>query len=70
MGERSCQANILAGWDAEGVTPYESGGKLSGKRTLIRSILWRESVKGPPKGKGCSHRTEVNLSGNKDRGDL
>jgi hypothetical protein len=55
-------ADVVAGRNAEGETPGGRG-KLSGKRTVTPCILWREPVKGPPKGKAQSLRAEGNLSG-------
>jgi hypothetical protein len=67
MGEIP-RADVTAAWNAEGETPIRRG-KLSGKRTVIHRILWREPVKGPPKGKAQSFRAEGNLSG-KRTGEL
>jgi hypothetical protein len=44
-------------------------GKLSGKRTVIHHILWRELFVRPPKGKAQSIRAAGNLSG-KRTGEL
>ncbi len=54
-------ADVAAGRNAEGETPGGRG-KLSGKRTVTHCILWREPVKGPPKGKAQSLRAEGNLN--------
>jgi len=67
MGEIP-RADFTVAWNAEGETPIRWG-KLSGKRTVIHHILWREPVKGPPKGKAQSFRAEGNLSG-KRTGEL
>jgi len=61
-------ADVAAGRNAEGETPGGRG-KLSGKRTVTPCILWREPVKGPPKGKAQNFRAEGNLSG-KRTGEL
>jgi hypothetical protein len=55
-------ADVVAGRNAEGETPGGRG-KLSGKRTVTPCILWREPVKGPPKGKTHGFCAKGNLSG-------
>ena len=67
LWERSHGRNC-AMWGAEGETPIKRG-KLSGKRTVIHFILWREPTIGPPKGKARSLRARGNLSG-KRTGEL
>jgi hypothetical protein len=44
------RADVAAGRGAEGETPIGRG-KLSGKRTVIHCIPWRELIVRPPKGK-------------------
>jgi hypothetical protein len=68
LRERSYSGSVVVGWDAEGETPIERG-KLSGKRTVIYHILWRELFVRPPKGKAQSLRAKGNLSG-KRTGEL
>lgn len=53
----------LLGRGAEGETPIIRWGKLSGKRTVINCIPWREPFVRPPKGKTQSLRAKGNLSG-------
>jgi len=62
------RVDLAAGRGAEGETP-KGRGKLSGKRTVIHCIPWREPFVRPPKGKAHTPWAKGNLSG-KRTGEL